>query len=450
MWWHLRTGEAILSGGIPRADIFSFTFPTNEWVTHEWLSQLIMWSLYRLAGFSGLIVFFAAITTATWGLVYLISDGKPYVASIFVAVAALASSGVWGSRPQLFNLLLFAVFLFLLEKRKDGSVGGWVFAAFPAIAMVWANLHSGYVLGIVVVGTYAVGDFIEGRRSAPHVRTLAKGDVNRLGVVVVACALAALANPSGFRLWVYPFETLFSSVQREFIGEWMPPARDQPVFWILVGLVVIGILGFVFAQRRPSITDVLVFGGTAVGAFLSVRNIPIFAVASTPIICRYVAMALPSASWNLSDDWGRMRRLFITLLAGGAVGIAAVTIAAATLAGNVETVRSRFPVAAVDWIESENRANERIFNSYNWGGYLIWRRYPVYMDGRADVYGDAGLLSFTQTYYARSGWEESLDRHLVDLVMVERDCGLATALTDSPGWDLAYEDPIARVFERAQ
>ena len=123
MWWHLRTGEAILSGGIPRTDLFSFTFPTNEWVAHEWLSQILMWSLFQLGGLGGLSVFFAAVTAATWGLVYLISDDKPYVAGIVVAVTATTSSIVWGSRPQLFNLLFLAAFLFLLEKRRSARLG---------------------------------------------------------------------------------------------------------------------------------------------------------------------------------------------------------------------------------------------------------------------------------------------------------------------------------------
>jgi hypothetical protein len=305
------------------------------------------------------------------------------------------------------------------------------------------------MLGIVVLGTYLVGDYVEARRSSPDIRTLAAGDINRLGIAVVACALAALVNPSGTRLWVYPFETLFNSVQREIIIEWFPPAPDELVFWLLVGLVVTGILGFVLPPRRPSITDSLLFAGTAVGAFLSVRNIPIFAVASTPIICRYLAMALPSENWSMSDDWSESQRSS-ALLAGVAIGIGAVAIAAATLAGNAATVRNTFPEAAVDWIESDNRANERIFNTYTWGGYLIWRGHQVYVDGRADVYGDVGLLNFKQTYNVESGWDEPLDRYRVDLVMVERDSRLATTLAEAPGWDLVFEDPIARVFERVQ
>lgn len=449
MWWHLRTGEAILSDGIPRTDLFSFTFPMNEWVAHEWLSQILMWSLYQLAGFGALSVFFAAVTIATLGLVYLISNGKPYVAGIVVAVAAMTSSLAWGPRPQLFNLLFLAVFLVLLEKRKDRAIGRWVFVAFPVLTLLWANLHSGYLLGIVVLGTYLVGDYLESHRSNPDVRTLSHSDLRRLSLATAACAFAALVNPNGIRLWLYPFETLFSTVQRELIIEWFPPKPNQWVFWLLLGLVIVGIVALARAPKRPSITELLVFGGTAFGAFLSVRNIPIFAIASTPILCRYIALAIPSATLQGSDDSAESQRL-ATFLAAGAVGMGAVAIATATLVGNPATVRGTFPEAAVDWIESDDRADDRIFNAYNWGGYLIWRGYPVYVDGRADVYGDDGLLNWAQTYGVKPGWEDPLDRYHVDLVLVESDSRLAETLTDVSGWALAYEDPVALVFERDQ
>ena len=71
MWWHLRTGEAILAGGIPKHDVFSFTVPEHEWVTHEWLSQVLMWLVYQVAGLPGLIVTFAALIALTYWLLYL-------------------------------------------------------------------------------------------------------------------------------------------------------------------------------------------------------------------------------------------------------------------------------------------------------------------------------------------------------------------------------------------
>ena len=80
MWWHLRTGEYILQHGIPRLDVFSFTVTEHAWVTHEWLSQVVMWLVYLAGGFAGLIVGTAVLVMLTFGLVYGSCAGRPYLA----------------------------------------------------------------------------------------------------------------------------------------------------------------------------------------------------------------------------------------------------------------------------------------------------------------------------------------------------------------------------------
>ena len=122
---------------------------------------------------------------------------------------------------------------------------------------------------------------------------------------------------------------------------------------------------------------------------------------------------------------------------------------AGTLGDNARTVRNTFPELAVDHLEETGRSGERMFNAYGWGGYLIWREIPVYIDGRADVYGDAGLLNFGRTWHLEDGWQEPLDQFGVQLVLVPTDSRLAATLETSPGWLVEYEDPVARIFTRA-
>src|ERR671932_1617198 len=70
-WWHLRTGQYIVeTRTIPHTDIYSFTNNGKEWVTHEWLSEVLIYLLYRAGGFGLLIVSFAAIITASFLIVY--------------------------------------------------------------------------------------------------------------------------------------------------------------------------------------------------------------------------------------------------------------------------------------------------------------------------------------------------------------------------------------------
>ena len=70
-WWHLRTGQYIVeTRSIPYTDIFSSTRYGSEWVTHEWLSEVVMFLVFRLSGYALLILVFALVIAATYRITY--------------------------------------------------------------------------------------------------------------------------------------------------------------------------------------------------------------------------------------------------------------------------------------------------------------------------------------------------------------------------------------------
>ncbi len=454
MWWHLRTGEYILQNGIPAQDVFTFTVPQNAWVTHEWLSQLIMWLVYLAGGLPGLILFFAALIALTYWLLYLACAGRPYLATFIVLFAAITSAIVWGVRPQIFNLLLTAVFVLIVERVKDGKWGRRALWWLPLLTLIWANLHSGYLLGIVLLGTYAVGDGAQRWLATPTERTLERSANFQLFGVTIASFLAAAVNPSGVELWIYPFLTLGSGAMQAYIQEWLSPDFHQTYFWPFAGMLALGVLGWIFNKNRPTITELLLLLGTGAAGLLSARHIPLFAIVATPIIVRHwrgvVAGSRLAPILQESQPKPTVKPLFsvlnwfILVVAVGTAVIWSIT----KISNNDTAIAARYPVAAVDYLEASGLDAARGYNSYNWGGYLIWRGVPVFVDGRADVYGDPFLLRYRETFEVRSTWQAPLDEYNVDYVLMERGTPLTAVLAASPEWSQVYEDEIAEIFVR--
>ncbi len=114
-------------------------------------------------------------------------------------------------------------------------------------------------------------------------------------------------------------------------------------------------------------------------------------------------------------------------------------------------VSIRNPVAAVEFLKAQ-RLPGPIYNRYGWGGYLIYQLYPeyrVYIDGRADVYGDAFFTEAMRTYDGVNDWAQSLDRHGIKTVLISPDAPLANLLrNDGRNWKLVYEDEDAVIFSR--
>ena len=102
----------------------------------------------------------------------------------------------------------------------------------------------------------------------------------------------------------------------------------------------------------------------------------------------------------------------------------------------------------MDYIESSDLEMKRGFNSYKWGGYLIWRGAPVFIDGRADVYGDDFIHNYQRTFSLKHDWPEPLEEFEVDYVLMESTHSLLTLLAESQDWEKVYEDPVASIYSR--
>ena len=163
-WWHLRTGQYILeTKSIPYTDIFSTVRFGSEWVTHEWLSEVFMYSIFRLLGYGGLIVAFSIIVTAAFWITYQQCRkraGHPYVAAFAVLLGAAATLPTWGVRPQMFSLLFASIFISLLDRYCRREVMPSIWWLVP-LFILWVNMHAGFALGLVLIVLTIAGLFLD-------------------------------------------------------------------------------------------------------------------------------------------------------------------------------------------------------------------------------------------------------------------------------------------------
>lgn len=452
-WWHLATGRYIVeTRSIPHYDVFSYTATDHPWITHEWLTQVGMIGLYRLGGLSALVLATCAVITLTYALVYVQCDARPHLAVFAVLLGALASAVTWGARPQMLNVMMAAWFTYLLQRYRAGHRQAlWLL---PLSTTLWVNLHSGYFLGLTIIGMVIVGDCVAHLLDHRTARTLALRQVRDLALALVACVLASLLNPNGYKMLVYPFETLGSSAMQRYIQEWAPPDFRRPEYWPAIALLFGGTAAIAFTQRKRDLTDLLLFWGFGFAGLLSARHIPLFSVVATPVLTRTLDhVQVGRLRWDLSAlprprltsrrmavvHWG----LVLLIALGGAAYVGDV------LLDGRDVEARRYPLAALEYIDAHGLSEKRMYNTYNWGGYLLWRGYKVYIDGRADVYMDAFMDEYVLAYQLRGDWRRPLDRFNVEYILIESGASFESLLEVSDEWTRVYRDKQAVIFVRA-
>jgi hypothetical protein len=455
--WHLRTGQWIIeTGHVPHTDPFSFTRGGSAWISHEWLSEVIFYGLWKLGGAAALIVFSALVTTLGflflyWRCLYSHPPAAPHWAAGVTILGAWASAPCWGTRPQMFTFLLASIFLFLLERGESRPrLLLWI----PPLLLLWLNLHAGFALGLVLMFLYAAGLGLEAAFGSTTWRE-ARPMVVRVLLAMLVCLALVPLNPMGARLYLYSLETVRAVELRSLIVEWFSPDFHQWLYFPY--LLVILLLMTVFAWSRLAIKGRVLMPLSFI--FLSsldaVRHIPIFMLLAIPVL----AQALPHSSssgistrrWKPRPAAKRFRPLFrwtaVALLAIFAVS-RWITLA------HTQSLRAaeQYPSKAVAFLR-ENTPPEpgRLFAYYDWGGYAIWNLYPQYrlfVDGRSDLYGDEILKECQTSMGLRNGWRQILDRWQVETVLIPPDSALAQALLLDPGWSSPYHDAQADVFVR--
>jgi len=458
MWWHLATGRTIVEQRtIPRHDVFSYTVPEHRWFTHEWLTQVGMYGLYRIGGTAALVVAAAAVVTVTLALVYvrcvnglsvraaLRGEGRPFLAIPVVLLGAVASAITWGPRPQLLNGLLMALFLLLLARyrRAPSSRATW---ALPPLIVLWANLHSGFYLGLGLLGVVLAGDGLARFLGRSGEWTLTPVRWRHLALILLLCVLASMLNPNGYHMLLYPFETLGSQAMQVYIQEWASPDFHRYEYWFFAALLLGGAAALILSRRALDLTDLFLFLGFGFAGLVSARHIPLFAVAALPVVYRTLdgggAPARRTASARRLGlavvNWA----LLLALLAATGMWLSVV------LEENRRVEQTRYPTAALAYVREHGLAERRVYNSYNWGGYLVWQGVPVFIDGRADVYGDEFMHEYMWAYWLLGDWRAPLERYDVDYVLIESGIPFARLLEEARDWTRVYRDEVAVIFVR--
>jgi hypothetical protein len=447
-WWHVRTGQYIFeTGTIPRVDMYSYTATNHPWVAHEWLSELLFYLVSSHAGYVGNVVLFGLICVMTGLAVYVtcrrwgMGEIGAALLMLWSQAMSLASTNV---RPQVLTAFLLAVCALLLTLYRDGKTRAlW---PLPFLFALWVNLHGGYILGLALLGMAVVGAAFAqwlGRPERPWAL---------LGFFA-ASALATLLNPHGVEAWLYPF-TYFGAGNSSMrhIAEWQSPDFHQPIFLLFAASLVLAIL--VGVGRRPlALTEVLWTVVYAALALQSIRNVPLFAVVVIPLIGARLQEELPILRESIAA-WHRPALLVASSALVLWVALVPVLVPAkrASLQLGWTPSSMGYPSGAVAYVRAHH-LHGNLFNEYGWGGYLIYNLYPdwrVFIDGRADVYGNAFGERYDQVVTLGQGWREVLDAYDVRVVLIPRTSPLADALASDRDWTEVYSDQLSGLFARHQ
>jgi hypothetical protein len=310
--------------------------------------------------------------------------------------------------------------------------------------LIWANTHGAFLVGFVVWGAHMAGwlwEYLNGKNT--------RETGVRLALIGITSFAVTFINPAGWDLWGTSVGYLGNRFLVDQTIEYQSPNFHNWSTWPFLIMLVLGILGTGLGGRlRPH--EAILFAGWTVMSLYSARNIPLFAIITAPYIGSAIQTTVEKISALQRVDQSIFR--IESNLKGLVWPILAIILLVNAVRVQPDSANqfdpNRFPVKAVDWLET-NPQDGKMFNNFIWGGYLLYRMWPeqtVFIDGQTDFYGEALTREYTQVTTLTDGWESVLEKYDVSWVIVQSDKPLVKALQDEMGWSILYQDATATVL----
>lgn len=460
-FWHLKTGEWIWQNKrLPSEDPFAYTtglynFRTHHILTAYWLSQLMNYLLYMIAGMGGIVFLRFLILGMLMYLLFRRKEGDKIIvlALLWLSLTALLLSYSF-ERPHVFSFLFFAALLYVISSIRncaDLKTGYRPMIFLAGIMILWSNSHRGVILGQAVLTAYMA---IEGLKFIhPALRPM---PVHRYKYLLRAGILglaSSLLNPNSYRA-VLMLSSADMATNKEYLSalQYFSAFENYGVaiYW---GLLVLAIVGLLLDRKRSDAVESALLAVTGIASFLHVRYTAFFLIAAVPAIGR-------SFSGGLSLRALRAFRILIV-----SVALYAGIFFAWDARNNVRNlmsgrwISSDCPVQAAEFI-IENDLRGAMYNYYDFGGYLIWRLGPerkVFIDGRVlfdDIYHASQLIdaAYSGQYAGLPYWKSVLKAYNVGYIVapVFISSGqlyeLLPALMQDREWVPVFVDRVSIIF----
>lgn len=457
---HLTNGKIIWeTKSIAETNFYSFTEPNFPFLNHHWLSGIIFYFLFILAGFNGLVLFKITLLLVSFSLVFYISakKGNFWLAAFASIPVIFILSERTDIRPEIFSFFFTTLFLFLLVKFSDNPRNKTIFWLIP-LQILWVNLHIYFFIGPAIVLGFLLEKIVKNRK---HIRN--NPLINKLSVIFLLLFAACFLNPAGWKIVFYPLNIFknygydIAENKSPFFLENLMHDSAIPFFKLALGLLIINfIISLIF--RNFSIFYFLAAISTSVAGILIIRNFPFFALIFLPAISTGLKNFYCSLTKQIKNPltifWLKiLLPLILIFLLCWAINYSFKN----PLPQNKEKgIGLAFESSnSAEFFRKENLKGP-IFNNYDIGSYLIYYLYPqekVFVDNRPEAYSK---LFFDGTYLPvqmdEAKWQEMESKYNFNIIFFTQEEGtwwgrnFLTNRFNDPSWAIVYADSQATIL----
>lgn len=464
IFYSIASGRDILKYGVDMIDHYSihslaYSYP-------HWLFDLIAYFIYCFGGFKGLYFSAIIVYIAIGVLLYFLTINlykNRFISAVFTILAVISLKDFITVRAQSITYILFILEFFCIEKYLFTKQKKYLYFLIP-ISILILNMHCAvwpffFILFMPIIVEqiillYKNKDIKIGKfekKSGQFLISKANIKINDeklyidekynlkfIFLIFFICLLTGLITLNGFTPYTYLIKTMMGC-STNFINEHFPATLTFDTF-LPVYLIVFSVL-FFFVIKKIRLRDFFLVIGLFILAFSSYRHLSLLIILGTFIIVKV-----------LSDEKSiKFCESLIKYFSKNVIAVVMLFLFVCLSFSNYmkiyneEFVNSKeYPVKAIGYIkENLDYKNIRMYNSYNYGSYILFNDVPVFIDSRADLYtkefNKLDREIFLDEMSIGENWDIICKYYNLDYALIKKNYPLNYVIQEKE-YNIEYED----------
>ena len=433
--WHIKAGEYMFSHGLLTKDVFSWSVYHEYWMSHEWLFEILIYGMKEIFGDFHLFVY-CFLTMLTLLLTFYFGNKDSIQKNLLFSIFWFACSIIFifsiQGRPQMISNCLLSISFYCLYDLYRNKESKKIYFL-PLITILWANVHGGSSnLPYLLCFLFMVAGSFQFQFSKIEANRISKKQYHKYLIVMILCMIAVCINLHGFKMFLYPYQNMMDTTMLQNIQEWRSTSLSEWSHYIYFALLLIIICIFLFSKKKIAFMDFILLGFCA---YLGLKSIRFWFY--TYIIMSYVVFAYVGR--RKEDPGTSMGLVIISLLLIGLFVVRGNGI----LSPTYSHLLTEKDIAAV-----KKEKPERLFNLYNYGGDLVYNEIPVFIDGRADLYGPHNYKDYLAIASLQKDYVSLIEQYDFDYFLVEKKYSIATYLKYNDSYELVYQRKNVLLYKK--
>lgn len=491
--WHLKVGQEMLATKqVPNLEHFNYTLEGARWVDHEWLSNIIAYLIFKNFGYILLSALFALITTIVFAILnsYIkkyFSRSSSYVfvllpLEIFGWFAIAPHAGVRMQELSWLFLLLLLIIINYFERYKNKKI---LLLTIPLLYF-WACLHGSFPISLVILGSWLVIKTAEKLLkpikdlSFIDLKEFNWGEIKYFAIISFLAGISTFFTPYGLELYKFLFDYK-NSFYLLHVMEWMPvwnyPFQTLQIIYLALTLACLLIY---FTNNRlakknskVSLWQLGLFFIFLLLSFKSRRHFPLFFIASLPLIIEILSAQIDFKNIKSVINHRLVRFYVIVGFLLVIFGLLIKTNFTNEPFSNKKFCQD-YPCAGINFLKNSRYKDDKIFNNYNWGGFMIWTwpEKKIFIDGRLPQYpfNNHTILEEYYEFYEKGKSENKLNEYQIEIIIlnkpspkiikfwekwlgikeeeINRNNGLEDYLKKTNNWKAIYQDEATNIYKK--